>query len=163
MARARSRQLGLGIFLVAVGLVLLAVRLTSVDSAPAWFVGLGLAFGVSGILLRSYAAVVTGCVLLGLGSGMVLGDGAVAGLGKGSWLLLALGLGFLTIYLVDALTRLGGRWWPLVPGIALVALVGVRSLRSFHFPPAAEAFVRAWWPAGLVAAGVLLLVQGIKR
>lgn len=163
MARTRSRQLGLGIILTAVGVVLLAVRLTPINSAPAWLLGLGLAFGIVGIVQRGYPAVVAGCILLGLGAGMVLGDRGVGGLAKGAWLPLALGLGFIAIYVVDLLVRLGGRWWPLVPGFALAGLVIVRNVRGFHIPPAAEMFVRAWWPAGLVLAGVWLVLRGIKR
>lgn len=163
MARTQSRQLGLGIILAAVGGVLLAVRLTPINSAPAWLLGLGFAFGVLGVVQRSYPAVVAGCVLLGLGAGMVLGDRGAWGVTKGAWLPLALGVGFIAIFAVDRLVGLGGGRWPLIPGAVLVALAVARNLRGFHIPPAAEAFVRTWWPAGLLAAGIFLVVRAIRR
>lgn len=163
MARARSRQFAVGVVLVAVGAILLVVRLTPLADAPAWLLGLGLAFGILGVVQRSYAGIVAGCVLLGLGAGMALGDRQGGGISRGSWLLLALGVGFVAIYLVDLLLRLGGRWWPLVPGAVLVALAMARGVRPFHVPPAAEAFLRAWWPAGLVVVGLWLALQGLRR
>jgi len=163
VARTRSRQVVVGVVLVAIGAILLAVRLTPLADAPAWLLGLGLAFGILGVVQRSYAGIVAGCVLLGLGAGMVLGDRGGGGVSKGNWLLLALGLGFVAIYLVDLVLRLGGRWWPLVPGIVLVGLAAARGVRLFHLPPSAEAFVRTWWPAGLVIVGLWVLLQGLRR
>ncbi len=162
MARARSRHVAVGIFLVAVGAVLLLLRLTPLADAPAWLLGLGLALALVGIVQRAYAGVVAGCVMVGLGAGMVLGDYAWGGIGRGNWLLLALGLAFVAIYLVDLLLRLGGRWWPLVPGAVLVGVAVVRGLRPVHIPPAVEALVRTWWPAALVLVGLWLVVRGAR-
>jgi hypothetical protein len=163
MARSRSGGLTAGVLLVAIGGVLLATRLSSIESAPAWLMGLGLAFALLAVLRRTYGALVAGCVMIGLGAGMLLGDEAVAGLPKNAWSLLGLGLGFLGLYLVDLILRLRRHWWPLVPGVVLVAMGGARLVSRVQLvPPAVEAFVRLWWPVGLVAVGAWLLVRSLR-
>lgn len=163
MARSRSNALTAGVLLVAVGGVLLATRVSSLDSAPAWLMGLGLALAALGVLRRGYAALVAGCVMIGLGAGMLLGDAAVAGLPKNAWLLLALGGGFVLVYLLDLVLRLNRHWWPLIPGAVLAAMGGARLVSRVQLvPPSVEAFVRMWWPVGLVAVGVWLLVRSLR-
>ncbi len=163
MARTRSRQVALGVLLAASGAVLLAVNFASVSRLPAWLLALGFALGLLGVVQRASASLVAGCVLLGLGAGIVLGERTVAGVDRGSWLLLGLAAGFLLVYLLGVVLRLGTRWWPLVPACALLAAAAARGASPLRIPPAAEQVVRSWWPAALVALGLWLVLRGVKR
>lgn len=164
MARSTSSQITFGILLLTVGGVLLATNLVAVSTAPAWMLGLGLAFALIAIFRRSLGALVAGGVLLGLGSGMVLGDRGVAGLREGSWIMLGLAAGFLAIYVVGLLLKVSRHPWPLVVSFVLVAIVAARVVRHFRLlPPEVVIAARTWWPAALVVVGLVLLVRGIRR
>ncbi len=160
MARKGQSQITGGVLLVTVGAVLLATRFVSVDAAPLWLFGLGLAFALLAVVRRAYGLLVAGLVLLGIGSGMVLGDAAVAGLPKNAWMAFALGAGFVLIYLVDLLLGLRRHWWPLVPGGVLLAIGFARAVEIVQLiPPAVEIAVRQWWPAALVVIGLVLILR----
>ena len=91
MSGGRKGSLALGTGLLVVGAVLLATHFGSVESAPAWLLGIGVGLALIAILGRAFAPLVGGMVLLGLGAGMLLGDRDVAGLRAGTWTLLGLG------------------------------------------------------------------------
>ena len=163
MARARRSNLGFGVMLVVVGGVLLVTRFALMDTAPAWLLGLGVGLSLLAIVGSSYGALVGGMILLGLGSGMLLGDRGVGGLPAGTWLLLGLGAGFIGIWLLALLLKLRSHWWPLVPGFVLLAVGGARFYRHFAvIPPSVVIAMRAWWPALLVVVGVWILVRALR-
>jgi hypothetical protein len=163
MAQSKSTQMTFGVILLALGFVLLVTRLAPVSAAPAWLLGLGLIFALLAIFRRSYGALVAGMILLGVGSGMVLGDYGVAGLHVRTWRFLALGMGFLGIWLIALILQLNRHWWPVVVGGALVVVAGAPVVRRIVFiPPAVELAVRTWWPAALVVAGILLVVRAVR-
>ncbi len=164
MARARNANLTLGVVLLVVGGVLLATRFVPIEAAPAWLLGLGVGLALIGIVTGSYGALVPGMILLGLGAGMVLGDREVAGVRPGTWTVLGLGAGFVGIYVLALVLKMRSHWWPLVPGVCLLAVGGARYVR--HFPlisPRMEIAVRAWWPAALVVVGVWILVRALRK
>ncbi len=163
MARARSRHLTLGVFLLAAGVILLATRFAPIQSAPAWLLGVGVAFALLAIVQRSYASLIAGMVLLGLGAGMILGDRAAAGMPKGAWTLVGLGGGFVGVYLLALVLQLRAHWWPLLVGVVLVAVGAFRYVRRFTVvPPEVEIAVRTWWPAALVIAGLFFVVKALR-
>jgi hypothetical protein len=163
MARTKNSQVTFGILLAVVGGVLLLTRISEVQRAPAWLLGLGVGLAMIAIVARSYGSLVGGMILLGLGAGMLLGDHGVAGVPAGSWILIGLGVGFIGVYLIGLLLQLSSRWWPLVPGVVLLAVAGARYLRSFAFlPPELVAAVRVWWPIALVLAGILVVVKALR-
>ena len=164
MATKATKSMAAGVILIAVGAILLVTRIAPVQSAPAWLLGLGLAFGLLGVFQRTYAALVAGMVLLGVGAGMVLGDLGLAGLTLRAWRLIALGVGFVGIYLLALLLRLNRAWWPLVPGLVLVAVGLAPFLQRLVFvPPEVEALIRSWWPLLLVAVGLVVLARALRR
>jgi len=164
MSGGRKGSLALGTGLLVVGAVLLATRFGSVESAPAWLLGIGVGLALIAILGRAFAPLVGGMVLLGLGAGMLLGDRDVAGLRAGTWTLLGLGAGFVGIYLLGLILQLKPHWWPLVPGLVLLAVGGARIVRHFAFvPPQVIIAMRAWWPAALVVAGLWVVVRAVRR
>lgn len=163
MARARKSNLGFGVILVVVGAVLLVTRFALMQTAPAWLLGLGVGLALIAIVTPAYGALVGGMVLLGLGSGMLLGDRGVGGLSSGTWILLGLGTGFVMIWLLGLLLKLKSHWWPLVPGAVLLAVGGARFYRHFVIvPPEVMVAVRTWWPAFLVVAGAWMLIRALR-
>ena len=163
MARARRSNLGFGVMLVVVGGVLLLTRFALMATAPAWLIGLGAGLALIAIVGSSYGALVGGMVLLGLGSGMLLGDRGVGGLSSGGWILLGLGAGFIGIWLLALLLKLSSHWWPLVPGFVLLAVGGARFYRHFALiPPEVMIAARTWWPALLVVAGAWILLRALR-
>jgi hypothetical protein len=164
MARSKSSQVTLGVLLLVVGGILLATRFVAIEAAPAWMLGIGCALTAIAIVRRHHGALIGGMVLLGLGAGMVLGDRGVAGWRMGSWLLAGLAAAFIGFYLLALLLKVGRHPWPLVVGVALLAVVGARYLRDFTLlPPGVVMAVRAWWPGALVVVGLTLLIRGLRK
>jgi len=163
MASKAKPNLVLGILMLVVGGALLATRFGALDTAPAWLLGLGVGLALIAILGRSYAALVGGMVLVGLGAGMLLGDRGVGGLHSGTWMLVGLGGGFVGIYLLGLLLQMRSHWWPLVPGLILLGVAGSRLVHRFTLlPPSVVIAVRAWWPAVLVVAGIWVVVRAVR-
>lgn len=164
MARRSRSNLTAGVILVVIGGVLLATRFALIATAPAWLLGLGIGLAVIAIVGSSYRALVGGMILLGLGAGMLLGDRGVAAMSPTSWTLCGLGAGFIAIWVLAFILRLNHHWWPLVPGVVLLALGGARFLRHLPaIPPQVMVLIRLWWPASLVVAGIWLLVRGLRH
>jgi len=163
MARARRSNLGFGVMLVVVGGVLLLTRFALMATAPAWLLGLGAGLALIAIVGSSYGALVAAMVLLGLGSGMLLGDRGVGGLSSGGWILLGLGAGFIGIWLPRAPAQ---AQQPLVAsraGLRPVGRWGCRFYRHFALiPPEVMIAARTWWPALLVVAGAWILIRALR-
>lgn len=163
MARSRSSQLSLGVVLAAVGAVLLATRFAPIETAPAWLLGLGLAFSLLAVFQRSFGWLLAGMVLLGLGAGMVLGDRVALGLPMRAWRLVALGAAFVLVWALAAILQLKAHWWPLAAGVVLLGLGAAPFLRHLFFvPPRVEIAIRTWWPAALVLAGAAFIVKALR-
>ena len=164
MARTRKSNLTAGVILVVIGGVLLVTRFALLATAPAWLLGLGVGLALIAIVTRAYGALVRGMILLGLGAGMALGDREVGGVSPGAWIQLGLGAGFVGIWVLALILGLKRHWWPLVPGVILLALGGARFLRHIVvIPPEAMIAVRTWWPAALVVAGIWVLASALRK
>ena len=164
MARTRKSNLTAGVILVVIGGVLLVTRFALLATAPAWLLGLGVGLALIAIVTRAYGALVGGMILLGLGAGMALGDREVGGVSPGAWIQLGLGAGFVGIWVLALILGMKRHWWPLVPGVILLALGGARFLRHIVvIPPEAMIAVRTWWPAALVVAGIWVLVRALRQ
>jgi hypothetical protein len=77
----------------------------------------------------------------------------------GGLVAIAIGVGFLGIFLVDAFVRDGSRWWPLIPG-TILTLVGANYVVE---GAAASDVVARLSPLVLVIAGVIVLVAAWRR
>jgi hypothetical protein len=142
-----------GVILIGVGLTLFAVQLLHLDTDVVVLV-LGLIFGMAFAATRRYGLLIPAGILTGLGAGIVLEDSGA----KGEPALLGLGLGFLAIYAVDALTsgaREPGRWWPLIPGTITTVIAGA----SGTFGDEGARAIAQGWPIVLIALGAWLLVR----
>ncbi len=140
-----------GAVLIAVGVVLL-VALQSGVGGEITVATIGVAFLVAYAFRRYYAFLVPGGILAGLGIGILFEtryDG-------GAPVLLGLGAGFLSIYLIDASARrrMGG-WWPLIPG-------GILTVIGLALAAGQSGLLRAfgrWWPVVLILIGVTVLLR----
>ena len=86
--------------------------------------------------------------------------------------LLSTAAGFIAIWVVTRLLRLGdkewprgmgreaagGQWWPLIPG-GILALIGVVVLSEEGF----ESDLLRWWPLLIIGVGVVVLVSALSR
>ncbi len=143
-----------GVILIAVGMTLFAVQLLNLDADVIVLV-IGLVFSIAYAATRRYGLLIPAGIMTGLGTGILLEDFGVVG----EPVVLGLGLGFLAIYAVDALTsgaRAPGRWWPLVPGAILTIIAGAEST----FGAEGARVIAQWWPILLIAAGAWLLLRG---
>ena len=130
-----------------------------IEPAPqlgGWVVLLiGLAFlGAFGYTQR-YPFLVPAGILSGLGTGIVLSEAlSVTDEQSGGLVVLGLGLGFLSIWVVGTLIRAAGNHiWPTVPGVILTAvgsalLIGGQAVEVLDY-----------WAVAVVALGVILLVR----
>ena len=146
--------LTLGSVLVVLGAVLLAGRFSDVVAAggPALWIGLG--FLAWWAFNGNYGLLLPAGVLTGLGVGLMLGEIGF----YGNAVALGLGAGFLAIYALDVLRRLRrSSWWPLVPGIVLVA-VGLLQHTSGW-----DALGELGWPLLLIILGMIIVGGALSR
>ena len=146
--------LTLGSVLVVIGAVLLAGRFSDVVAAGGAALWIGLGFLTWWAFRGTYGLLVPGGVLTGLGLGLMLGEGGF----YGNAVALGLGAGFLAIYALDALRRRQrSSWWPLVPGIVLVA-VGLLQHTSGW-----DALGGLGWPLLLIVVGLIIVGGALSR
>uniref|UniRef100_A0A7C2SGA3 DUF5668 domain-containing protein n=1 Tax=Thermoanaerobaculum aquaticum TaxID=1312852 RepID=A0A7C2SGA3_9BACT len=162
MAKRGSSRLFLGLVLAAIGAALLLARMHVVSQGPAVLLAIGGALALYGVFARTFGPLVPGCILLGLGSGMLLGDRGVEGFGVVRWQLLGLGGGFILLFLLALVLGLGLRWWPLVVGGVLAGVAVLPQIKGLVDPQVVVAF-RTYWPVLLIAAGLYLVVRDITR
>jgi hypothetical protein len=142
-----------GVILIAVGATLFAVQLLHLDADVIVLV-IGLVFASAFAATRRYGLLIPAGIMTGLGAGILLEDiGA-----KGEPAMLGLGLGFLAIYAVDALSsgaRAPGRWWPLIPGAIITVIAGA----SGTFGQEGARAIEQGWPILLIAVGAWLVMR----
>jgi len=149
--RESDRRRYIGIVLVVLGVLLLATQFINGPDGVVKPLVIGAAFVIGYLYKREYGFLIPGCILLGLGLGRIAGD--VWGIYESSTI--GLGIGFLAIYVVDRLCRGNSPWWPLIPGLILVA----RGLSHGDFSD----MLSKNWPVGVIIVGVLLVISGFRR
>jgi hypothetical protein len=143
--------------LIGIGVGALVLRATGPTPGVGTFVvlALGLAFVAAHVVTRQYGPLVPGGILTGLGAGIVtvqhlaVTDEPAAGI-----VILGLGLGFLSIWVIGGLLRVAGHhWWPIVPGGILAVIGGSLAIDGQAVQ------VVDYWPLVLVGIGVLVLLR----
>lgn len=162
MAKKGRSALFWGLLLLATGAALLLARMHVVSQAPAVLLALGSAFALYGVFSRAFGPLVPGGILLGLGSGMLMGDRGVQAMGIVRWQLLGLGGGFVLIFLLALVLGLGVRWWALVVG-GVLSLVALLPEVKAVLDPSVVVAIRTYWPVLLIALGLYLVVREITR
>lgn len=149
----RGQLIG-GVVIAAIGVLLLAAQtMEQVGQYIPLLIGGMLLFAF--LMTRQYGFLVPGGIVTGVGVGIVLVGADPSGT-RGPLFLVALGAGFVSIWLLGLLFRVPeNHWWPLIPGGILTA-VGVAGLLG----PEAQQYLD-YWPIVLVVIGILIVAQGL--
>ncbi len=154
-----------GVVVIALGVVMLIASLTDSQLVGQMIVLLlGVIFLTWGVMVRHPAPLIPGCILTGLGVGIVLSQWLftnISGQAQGGIVTLCLGLGFLLIMPAQQfVTRQTAHWWPLIPG-GILTLTGFGLLLGD-----AGVTMLTWmgrlWPLALIAVGGALLYQALR-
>ena len=155
-----------GALLITIGVLLLIVQWVGADLGGLLVLpGIGLVFLVAGLVSRRAGYMVPAGILLGLGTGVLLGtrvfedasDNATAGI-----IVLGLGAGFILVMILSAMTAEGSHWWPLIPG-GILSLIGVALLIGEETARALGNVLQLAWPLGLIALGAWFLFRVARR
>lgn len=141
-----------GIILIVLGVIFIIGQRLGIGGEGTT-AAIGLAFLVAFVSTRNYGFLVPGGIMTGLGLGIVFQNRMG---GDGAPVLLGLGLGFCSIYVLDAVNRrTTWGWWPLIPGgvLTLVGLAKVSSTNSWL------GVAGQWWPVALIVVGGYLLLR----
>lgn len=153
MTSSNSGRATAGAVLIVLGLALLAGQLVEDFSGEIWTIVIGGLFVAGYFSRRAYGLLIPGCILLGLSLGN-LGTRSLSNLGDLD--AIGLGLGFCAIYAIDVLYRGRSHWWPLVPGVILVATGLAQGSQQI------QDIINVGWPAALILLGLILLA-GVFR
>jgi hypothetical protein len=142
--------------LIVLGVVFLVSRFITVQDWF-WLLAIGAIFLVAYWLTRGYSFLISGAVLVGLGTGLFLAGGNE----EKNWgfIPLGIGAGFLLVYILDILYSRASSWWPLIPGGLLVAIGLIGLSRLFTPIPYS---VWDFWPLILVAIGGWILYEEVS-
>ncbi len=144
---ANRRQIIPGLILIVLGIVFLLTQYF--EFGPGLFlILLGLIFLIPYAFTRNYGLLIPGCILTGIGVGLVF-ERALSR--PDVTVSFGLGLAFIAIFLVQFILAGSSHWWPLVPGGILV-LVGFAEL-----VPQGQALLEKAWPLALIAFGLAVL------
>jgi hypothetical protein len=145
-----------GLLLIGVGAALLALQ-NNTELGRAVPLAIGVVLLVAFLATRQYGFLVPGGILSGVGSGILLVSDDPTGT-RGPLFLLALGLGFISIWVLGLLFRVREHhWWPLIPGGILVTIGTLTVIGS------EAAGILDSWPVVLIVIGVLVLGQAYTR
>jgi hypothetical protein len=151
-----DRRTVAGLILILVGLAVLATEYFALADAVV-LGSIGIVFLVAYAFTRRYGFLVPGMIFASAAVGNGLQDSGNDP--SGGLVGIAIGAGFLGIYLVDAFVRDGSRWWPLIPG-TILTLIGANALVE---GTVASDLVARLAPLVLVIAGVIVLVAAWRR
>ncbi len=157
------RGLNLGIVLTALGIFFLVRRQLHLSGPGPILLLIGTVLFAIAALRNFRGPVVPAGVLIGLGAGFLLREPLESWMPHWATLLAFLGGGLLLAAAVDRYAGRERRPSTLTPGIVLVTIAAAAAL-SLNFDMPERLLELAWriWPWALVAAGVLLVVQGMR-
>ena len=136
-----------GLILILLGIAFLLMQYF--EFGPGLFLTLlGLIFLIPYALTRSYGLLIPGCILSGIGVGLMFDR---LPLNTAVTVPIGLGLGFIAIFAVQLVVARESHWWPLIPG-GLLVLVGIAD-----GIPQSQTLVEKGWPLILVFIGLLIL------
>ena len=157
---------GTGWVLIALGVLLLAGNLFHI-SGGIFLIALGGAFLAGYFTNRRYGLLIPAMILIGLGIGVLFEGWRYIDLHEFA-VPLFLGLGFISIYLVDRFSWNQSSTWPLWPGgiLVIIALWGIAIETGLFRDIWWEMtdLLGTWWPVLLIIWGVYMLrKRGEKR
>jgi hypothetical protein len=153
----RDRRFG-GLLLLGIGLLMLLTNFTRSNVLGDLILpGLGLLFLAWAFYTRRFGLTVPGCILTGLGIGVLL-ESRVSIPGdsdSGGVVVLGLAAGFLAIALIAPFFEQKRVFWPLIPG-GILALVGILQFMG-DIGLQGLNVLGTFWPVILVAVGLYIL------
>lgn len=155
----RDRNFG-GVLLIAIGLLVLLVNITKSDVFGLLVLpGLGVVFLAWGFYTRRIGFAIPGCILTGLGAGLMLVQRvpSLAGEPAGGVIVMGLAAGFLGITLITPFFGEKRAWWALIPG-SILGLVGI----LIFLGGAALGWLEllgTLWPLILIGIGLYVLLN----
>jgi len=159
-----------GVVIIGIGAFFLLAQL--IPDIGRWIpLLIGLIFLAAFVPKREYGFLIPGCIISGVGVGVVL-TGVVDDRWLGSVMLFSIAGGFIAIWVVSVLLRLVDKdwprgasrdaaqalWWPLIPG-GILALIGVVVLTEEGF----DSDLLRWWPLLIIGAGIVVLLSALSR
>lgn len=148
-----TRRRRAGALLVVLGLALFILQYVEGAAEAILFFGIAAVFLFFYFRQQRYGFLVPGCILAGIGLGMIFDN---AGLKVADPSALGLGIGFLLIYGIDRILRGSTSWWPLVPG-GIMVFGALRSGETWVNRTLVEG-----WPLLLVIIGVLVFMDKLN-
>ena len=155
--------------MIIIGIGLFFLLGQYVPDIGAWIpLFIGLIFLAAFLVKREYGFLIPGCIVTGVGVGIML-ELAVSEPWSGAVVLFSIGGGFIAIWIVSMLIRMFDKdwprgeakeaaqalWWPLIPGGILV-LIGIVVLAD-------ESDLLQWWPLLIIGAGLIVLASALRR
>ncbi len=141
-----------GLILIVLGIALLLMQFFRFGPGQ-FLLLLGLVFLIPYVLTRSYGLLIPGCILAGIGLGLIFETSEQTAV----TVLIGLGLGFIAIFVIQSLVAGRSHWWPLVPGTLLVLAGLAESL------PQAQTLMEKGWPLLLILIGLAILAGQFWR
>ena len=159
-----------GFVIILVGLFFLAAQFVP-DIGRYIVLAVGLVFLAAFVVRREYGFLIPGCIVSGVGIGIVLAS-SLDDPWSGASVLFSIAGGFIAIWLIssfmhsrnkgwpdgDARDAANALWWPLIPGGILV-LIGFIVLAEDGF----ATDLLQWWPLLIIGAGLLVLASSMRR
>ena len=146
-------QLVTGAILIVLGVGLFALQFAEGLSESVVLFLIGGLFVAGYLYSRAYGLLIPGCILIGLGLGMV-GGGTLDSLdeaGEERLILLGLGVGFVALYVIPLVYQRKNIWWPLIPAAVLIVVGIVQGNKDL------EQLLEVAWPLIIVFIGLLIL------
>lgn len=158
-ARSHPREtIILAIVLIGVGIASLVANVVP-DSGGVIVLLIGLGLLAAFVSMREYGYLVPGGIMTGLGVGILASQGLdLTDEAAGGVVVLGLGFGFLSIWVIAALARLEeNHWWPFIPG-GILASVGAALIIGGQ-----AIDLLAYWPVVLIAIGLVVLARAVME
>jgi hypothetical protein len=148
-------RVALAIVLIVIGLGSLVAQVVQPTEAVGGWIVLLIGLGLLGAFAytRLYGYLIPGGIMAGLGGGIIASFTLdLTGQQTGGAIVLGLGLGFLSIWVIGSILRLAeNHWWPLIPG-GILAVVG-----SVLLIGGEAVNILDYWGLVIVAIGLLVL------
>ncbi|HEY3374736.1 MAG TPA: hypothetical protein VGK02_06710 [Candidatus Aquicultor sp.] len=149
--------LAAGVILIIAGIFALLINF-GLLSGVSFLIALGVAFLVAFAIWRNLGFLIPGMILLWLGIGLTITEQSRLNIANdGSIIVAALGLAFISIYLLMPRRR---HWWPLIPGgILLVIGITIFLFAQNIIPFTFIQVINVLWPAAIIILGIWLVLR----
>ncbi len=150
MNGSSRRQVVIGAVLVILGGGLLVLQFVEGVSEAVVLFLIGAVFVAGYLYSRAYGLLIPGCILLGLGLGLI-GEGSIESIGEDRLVLFGLGVGFIAMWVIPLIYQRRSIWWPLIPGAVLIVVGLAEGDEDL------QRLLEDGWPLILVVIGLLIL------